>query len=404
LVDNNIIPKKIRKDFSILSTDLRYFDNAATSLTPVQVIGAMDDYYSNFRASVGRGVYRISRTATEAYVAAHKRVAGLLSARDGEIVFTKNSTEAIGTVITGLKWRKGDKAVITILEHHSNYVPWLKARTVFGFDLEVIKVPKDGTLDPSDFEKAVDDRTRIVSFSHVSNVLGSIAPLEEVCDVAHRHGALVMVDAAQSAPSMPIRVESGFDFLTFSGHKMLGPTGIGVLFLRQELMDELDPLSIGGGTIKDVGIDSYELLHNWEKFEDGTPNIAGGIGLARAVQYLEEIGLDSVRAHEKKLIERMIEGLSEIKGVQIYGPDDIGSRCGIVSFSIEGLSPHLVASILDSECNIAVRSGHMCCYPLMKYVLGKPEGLVRASVYVYNTMEEVEYLLSSLKKISMEVC
>jgi len=401
LVD--IIPEMIRKDFSILSTDLRYFDNAATSLTPVQVIEAMDDYYSNYRACVGRGVYRISRTATEAYVAAHKKVAGLLGARDGEIVFTKNSTEAIGTVITGLKWKKGDKVVITILEHHSNYVPWLKARTVFGFDLEVVKVRKDGAFNPSDFEKAVDDRTRIVSFSHVSNVLGSIAPLEEICEIAHRHGALVLVDAAQSAPSMPISVKSGFDFLAFSGHKMLGPTGIGVLFLRRELIDELDPLSIGGGTVKDVGVDSYELLNNWERFEAGTPNIAGGIGLGRAVEYLRDIGIETVSAHERRLVERMMEGLSEIKGVQIYGPDDASRRCGIVSFSFEGLAPHLVATILDSEYNIAVRSGHMCCYPLMKYVLGKPEGLLRASVYVYNTLEEVEYLLSSLKKISMEV-
>jgi len=398
-----MIPDRIRKDFSILSTDLRYFDNAATSLTPVQVIEAMDDYYSNYRACVGRGVYRISIAATEAYVAAHKKVAGLLGARDDEIVFTKNSTEAIGTVITGLKWREGDKAVITILEHHSNYVPWLRARTVFGFDLEVVKVRKDGTLDPSDFEKAVDDRTRIVSFCHVSNVLGSIAPLEEICEISHRHGALVLVDASQSAPSMPLSVKSGFDFLAFSGHKMLGPTGIGVLYLRHELIDELNPLSVGGGTIKDVDLEGYELAENWERFEAGTPNIAGAIGLDRAVEYLSDIGMETVNAHERRLVERLMEGLSEIKGVQIYGPDDVGRRCGIVSFSIEGLAPHLVATILDSEYDIAVRSGHMCCYPLMKYVLGKPEGLVRASVYIYNTLEEIEYLLSSLKKISAEV-
>jgi len=401
LVD--IIPDRIRKDFSLLSTNLRYFDNAATSLTPIQVIEAMDDYYSNYRACVGRGVYRISRTATEAYIAAHKKVAGLLGARDGEIVFTKNSTEAIGTVITGLKWRKGDKAVITMLEHHSNYVPWLRARAVFGFDLEVVNVSKDGAFNPSDFEKAIDDRTRIVSFCHVSNVLGSIAPLEEICEIAHRHGALVLVDAAQSVPSMPISVKSGFDFLAFSGHKMLGPTGIGVLFLRRELLDELDPLSIGGGTIKDVVVESYELLDNWERFEAGTPNIAGAIGLSRAVEYLCDIGMETVNAHERRLVERMVVGLSEIKGIQIYGPDDVERRCGIVSFSIEGLAPHLVASILDSEYDIAVRSGHMCCYPLMKYVIRKSEGLVRASVYVYNTLEEIEYLLSSLKKISAEV-
>lgn len=397
----DIIPEGIRRDFSILSTDLRYFDNAATSLTPVQVIEAMDDYYSNYRACVGRGVYRITRTATEAYVAAHRKVAGLFGARDGEMVFTKNSTEAIGAVVTGLKWRRGDKAVITVLEHHSNYVPWLRARAVFGFNLEVIKVRKDGVIDPSDFEKAVDDGTRIVSFCHVSNVLGSISPLEEICEIAHEHGALVLVDAAQSAPSMPISVKSGFDFLAFSGHKMLGPTGIGGLFLREEIMDELDPFSVGGGTIKDVDLDSYEPADNWERFEAGTPNIAGAIGLGRAVEYLSDIGMETVNAHERRLVERMTEGLSEIKGVQVYGPE-VDRRCGIVSFSIEGLAPHLVASILDSEYNIAVRSGHMCCYPLMKYVLGKPEGLVRASVYVYNTLEEVEYFLSSLKKISAE--
>jgi cysteine desulfurase/selenocysteine lyase len=393
---------RIREDFKILSTGLCYFDSAATSLTPTQVIEVMDDYYYHYRASVGRGVYRLSRTATEAYAVARNRVAGLLGARDSEIVFTKNATEAIGAVVTGLKWRAHDKAVITVLEHHSNYLPWLRAKAVFGFDLEVVGAREDGSIDPSDFEKVVDDKTRIVSFSHASNVLGSIAPLKEICEIAHRHGALALVDAAQSAPSMPISVKDGFDFLAFSGHKMLGPTGTGVLFLRRELMGELDPLSIGGGTIRDVDADSYELADDWERFEAGTPNIAGAIGLGRAVEYLLNIGLGAISAHERGLVERMMEGLTEIKGVRIYGPNDVDRRCGIVSFSTEGFGPHLVASILDSEYDIAVRSGHMCCYPLMKYVLGKPEGLVRASVYVYNTMGEVEYLLSSLKKISME--
>jgi cysteine desulfurase/selenocysteine lyase len=393
---------RIREDFKILSTGLCYFDSAATSLTPTQVIEVMDDYYYHYKANVGRGVYRLSRTATEAYAVARNRVAGLLGARDSEIVFTKNATEAIGAVVTGLKWRAHDKAVITVLEHHSNYLPWLRAKAVFGFDLEVVGAREDGSIDPSDFEKVIDDKTRIVSFSHASNVLGSIAPLKEICEIAHRHGALALVDAAQSAPSMPISVKDGFDFLAFSGHKMLGPTGTGVLFLRRELMSELDPLSIGGGTIRDVDADSYELADDWERFEAGTPNIAGAIGLGRAVEYLLNIGMGVISAHERGLVERIMEGLAEIKGVRIYGPNDVGRRCGIVSFSTEGFGPHLIASILDSEYDIAVRSGHMCCYPLMKYVLGKPEGLVRASVYVYNTMSEVEYLLSSLKKISME--
>lgn len=389
----------IRKDFRILSTGLKYFDNAATSLTPDQVMEAMDNYYATFRANVGRGVYRSTRIASEAYEAAHRKVAQFVDASNDVLVFTKNCTEAIGMVINGLRWRKGDKVIITMLEHHSNYAPWIRARKVFGFDLEVVRVGSNGII-TGELEKALDDRTRIVSFSHVSNVLGSIAPLEEICKLAHSHGAFVLVDASQSVPHMPMRsTKESYDFMAFSGHKMLGPTGIGALVIRRGLEDEIDPLSVGGGAVKDVSLDEYELAEGWERFEAGTPNIAGAIGLARAAEYLDGIGMQRVRSHEEKLLEEMMSMLSGIEGIKIYGPNDMRMKSGIVSFSVDGLSPHIIASLLDSEYGIAVRSGHMCCYPLMKYVLGKPEGLIRASVYIYNTIKEVDYFISSLRKI-----
>ncbi|MGQ9514950.1 MAG: aminotransferase class V-fold PLP-dependent enzyme [Thermoproteota archaeon] len=398
---NNL--ESTRKDFPLLSTGLNYLDNAATSLTPIQVLEAMNEYYTSFRANVGRGIYRTARMASDAYNLAHRNVAKFVDSENKLLIFTKNCTEALCTVINGLRWRKGDKAVISILEHHSNYASWIRASKIFGFKLEVVNVGADG-IEIREFEEALDDRTRIVSFSHVSNVLGSIAPIEELYKIAHSHGAFVMVDMAQSIPHMPIdSVKDSYDFMSFSGHKMLGPTGIGALVMRRELADEVDPIFVGGGAVRDVILDGYELAEGWERFEAGTPNIAGAIGLARATEYLEEIGMQKVRSHEEELLKEMIEGLSTIEGINIYGPSDIEKRSGIVSFSVNGLNPHIVATLLDSEFNIAVRSGHMCCYPLMKYILGKPEGLIRASVYIYNTMKEVDHLISSLRKIIAKI-
>ncbi len=386
---------KIRADFPILK-DIIYMDSASTSLTPEPVLKSVLDYYRGYRANVGRGVYSLAQIADQRYRDAHKKVASLIGAGQGTTVFTKNTTESINIVACGLNWKRNDKIVTTIIEHHSNLLPWMRLRK-HGIELEVVKSDEKGSLDLSDFEKAIDGKTKLVAVSQISNVLGTVLPVKEISGICKDKGAMLLVDGAQSIPHMPVNVKDlACDFLCFSGHKMLGPTGTGVLWMRNE---NIEPLMVGGGMIEDVSSDGYERKSGYEGFEAGTPNISGGIGLGTAVDYLKEIGIDKIKAHESQLTSRLLIGLEEIENVEIYGPNDIKDRGGVISFNINGLEPHEVALMLDETSNILVRSGHHCCIPLMKY-LGLKHGTVRASLYIYNTEEEVERFLDAIELIT----
>ena len=397
--------ERIRRDFSILKSGVVYFDNAASSLTPEPVIEKMLEFYREYRANVERGVHRLSQEASEEYEEAHSKVASFIGAKSPEeIIFVKNSTEAINVVARGLNWKKGDKIVTTLIEHHSNFIVWLRVKEKHGVTVEVVKPNPDGTFNLEDFEKVIDEKTKLVAMTHVSNVLGVITPVKEVCKIAHEKGALFLVDGAQSVPHMKVDVgEIGCDFLAFSGHKMLGPTGIGVLYVKEEVVNKLEPLCIGGGTIKNVDIDRYELAGSPARFEAGTPPIAEAIGLGAAVEYLDKLGMENVEKHDREVSEAIRRGLLEVPGVEVYGPEKPEERLGIVSFNVGDLNPHDVAMALDAMANIMVRSGHHCAMPLMKYLLKKPKGTVRASTYVYNTLEEAEELVQTVSEIARKL-
>ncbi|MCD6202891.1 MAG: cysteine desulfurase, partial [Methanophagales archaeon] len=381
-IDIDTDTERIRRDFPILESGIIYMDTAATSLTPEPVLNATLDYYRRYNANVGRGVHRLTRMATAEYEEARNKVAKFIGARAHEVVFTRNTTEGINMVASGLSMHKGDKVVISLMEHHSNLLPWLRAKRKFGIDIEVVK-PANGDkrceLDISDFEAAIDADTRIVAVSHVSNALGSILPIREISRLCRANDVLLLVDGAQSVPHLPVDVkELGCDFMAFSGHKMLAPTGIGALYIREELMPEIEPLNVGGGGVETASFVDYKLKAANERFESGTPDISGAIGLGAAVDYLNAIGMENVRRREEELTKELIEGLREIPGVEIYGYDTSSDkRIGTVSFNIDGKNPDDVALMLDNKAGIIVRSGHHCCMPLMNYI--GIEGTVRAS-------------------------
>lgn len=394
---------EIRKDFLILKSGVIYLDSTASSLTPEPVLEKMLEYYHEYRANVERGVHRLSARASEEYENARKKVADFINAKStSEIIMTKNTTEGTNIVANGIRWKKGEKIVTTVLEHHSNYIIWLRARDKYGLKVEVVtpRAPvTKGILDLADFEKRIDDKTKIVAVSQVSNVLGVIQPIRDIAKIAHEHGAYVLVDGAQSVPHMKVDVqELGCDFLAFSGHKMCAPTGSGVLFIRREVAEDVEPLIIGGGSIADVGTDYYKLDASPRCFEGGTPDIAGVIGLGAAVDYLTKIGMNKIEAYEQVLVKRMYDGLSALRHVEVYGPEP-EHRVGIVPFNVGDLNPHDVALALDVSANIMVRSGHHCAQPLSKTVICKP-GTVRASSYFYNTLSEIDTLVSAVKEIA----
>ncbi len=396
--------QKIREDFPPLKSGVIYLDNAASSLTPKQVIDKIVEYYSEYRANIERGVYEFSQKASEEYESTRKDIVEFIGARSSnEIIFVKNTTEAINIVAHGLNLKKNDKVVTTLLEHHSNFLPWLRCHERYGVVVETVKPSVEGFLDLADFEKVVDDRTKVVAVTHVSNVLGIVTPIKEIAKIAHEHGALMLVDGAQSTPHMKIDVNMlDCDFFAFSGHKMCGPTGSGVLYVREEIFKTLNPLYLGGGTVKRVDVDGYQLLDGPEKFEAGTPPIGDVIGLKAAVKYLKKIGVENIEQHEKKLSKKIYEGLLEIPKVEVYGPEP-KFKLGVTSFNIVNLEPYELAMVLDSMAKIAVRSGLHCAHPLVKFILGKPQGTVRVSTYLYNTSEEIERFLSVIEEISRSV-
>lgn len=392
----------IRRDFPILDKGVIYFDSAASSLTPEQVVLKEMEFYRGYRANVERGVHRWSQQASMEYEGAHEEVARFINAPGAEnVAMLRNTTEGINLVANSLDWKKGDKIVTTVIEHHSNFITWLRVGNRYKCKVEVVRSTPEGIFDLADFEKAIDDKTRIVAVTGVSNVLGVIVPVKQIAEIAHEHGAKILVDGAQSVPHMKTDVKrDGIDFLAFSGHKMLGPTGVGGLYVNEEDLYTTEPLCIGGGTIADVNIDSYTLTAPPLRFEAGTPAIAQVIGLGEACKYLNRVGMDNVTRWDHVLAEKMVDGLSEIEGVTLYGPKDPTKRVGLVTFNINDMNPVDVALTLDNDYAIAVRSGHHCALPLMKELFKINEGNVRASSYLYNTKDEVEKLLAAVEEIA----
>jgi cysteine desulfurase/selenocysteine lyase len=394
--------QKIREDFPILNKGVTYLDSAASSLTPEQVVLKEVEFYHEYRANVERGVHRFSQRASEEYEGAHEEVARFIGASGPEnVAMLRNTTEGINMVANSTNWSKEDKIVTTVIEHHSDFITWLRVRQRYGTKVEVVRSNKEGVFDMGDFEKTIDDSTKLVAVTHVSNVLGCIVPIKQICKIAHEHGALMLVDGAQGVPHIKTNVKnSGVDYLAFSGHKMLGPTGSGGLYIADAELATTEPLCIGGGTIADVSIDDYVLTVPPMRFEAGTPAIAQVIGLGEACRYLNRVGMENVEQWDLKLANRLIEGLTQIEGVTVYGPLDPRQRVGLATFNIDGMNPHDVALTLDQDYGIAVRSGHHCALPLMKELFQLNEGNVRASTYLYNTLEEIDLLISAVEGIS----
>jgi cysteine desulfurase/selenocysteine lyase len=388
-----------REDFPIMK-DLIYMDSAATSLSPIPVISAMNEYELRYRANVGRGVHRLAMVATQKYADAHKKIASFIGVKQGQTIITKNTTEAINMVAYGIEWKKGDRIVTTLLEHHSNYLPWLRLRETHGVDLTIVPPDQDGMFDLSLFEDAIDSTTKLVAVSQASNVLGSVTPVKQIAALCREHDCRFLVDGAQSVPHIPVDVEeAGCDYLCFSGHKMLGPTGTGVLWMRSP---DLSPLLVGGGMVGEVTENGYTETAGYKRYEAGTPPVGSSIGLGTAVDYLNGIGMKTIQAHEQALTKQMIEGLSSVNGVTVYGPPPGKNRIGVVSFTMENLHPHDVAHILDEASGIMVRSGDHCCIPLMRHI-GTPGGTVRASLHLYNNADDVERLIVTVEEISRMV-
>lgn len=391
-----MISTDIRSDFPLLS-EICYLDSAATSLSPEPVLAAMIEYEHTCRANAGRGVHRIAQKASQRYRNAHELVRNFIGAKEGELIFTRNSTEAINMVASGYHWQVGDQVIATLLEHHSNLLPWMRLRNLRGVDLRLLAPTPDGGIDPASLAEMITKKTRLVAITQASNVLGNIVPVAEFAEICHDHGALLLVDGAQSVPHIPVDVmQMGCDFLCFSGHKMLGPTGTGALFMREPC---LEPLIVGGGGVERVTAGGYTLTGGYERYEAGTPNISGAIGFACAVEYLEALGMDEIQQHEEQLTRQILDGLTAIGNVEVFGPGADSDRIGVISFGIRGLNPHDVAVMLDSEASIMVRSGHHCCMPLMEH-LGLPEGTVRASLYCYNNAEDVTLLVDTVRSIA----
>ncbi|WP_261130414.1 cysteine desulfurase [Bacillus sp. Marseille-Q3570] len=396
-----MISKEIRKQFPILDQEVNgkplvYLDSAATSQKPISVIETLDHYYKNDNSNVHRGVHTLGTRATDGYEGAREKVRRFINASSTEeIVFVRGTTTTINTIASSYgkaNVSEGDEIVITPMEHHSNIIPWQQLAKATGATLKYIPLQEDGTIDLSDVENTITEHTKIVSIMHVSNVLGTINPIKEITKIAHKNGAVMVVDGAQAAPHMHVDVRDlGCDFYAFSAHKMCGPTGIGVMYGKKKLLENMEPVEFGGEMIDFVGLyDSTWKDLPW-KFEGGTPIIAGAIGLGAAIDFLEQIGRNEIEKMEHELVDYAMERMSAVEGLKIFGPQH---RAGLVTFNIDDVHPHDVATVLDAE-GIAVRAGHHCAQPLMKWL--DVTATARASFYIYNTKEDVDALVDGLK-------
>ncbi|WP_277585622.1 cysteine desulfurase [Psychrobacillus antarcticus] len=395
--------KEIRSYFPILDQEINghplvYLDNGATSQKPRQVIEAIKKYYEFENSNVHRGVHTLGNRATDSYEGAREKVRKFMNAKSTkEVIFTRGTTTAINMVAQsyGLaNLKEGDEIVITHMEHHSNIIPWQQLAKRTGAVLKYIDLEADGTLSLEKVRETITNQTKIVSIVYVSNVLGTMNPIKEITQIAHEHGAVMVVDGAQAAPHLKLDVQAlDCDFLAFSGHKMCGPTGIGVLYGKEALLEKMEPIEFGGEMIDFVGLyDSTWKELPW-KFEGGTPIIAGAIGLGAAIDFLEEIGLDEIEQHEHELAAYAMQKMSAIDGLTIYGPTDPAKRAGIVTFNLDDVHPHDVATVLDMS-GIAVRAGHHCAQPLMKWL--QCVATARASFYIYNSEEDIDSLVTGL--------
>lgn len=393
----------LKKDFKILNQKVNdeplvYLDNAATTQKPQQVLDVLTNYYEHDNANVHRGVHTLAERATADYEAVREKVRKFIhAASTKEVLFTRGTTTSLNWVTKFAEQvlTAGDEIIISVAEHHSNFVPWQQVAEKTGALLKIVYL-KNGALDIDDLKEKLTAKTKFVSLTHASNVLGSITPIKEVAELVHHYGAYFVVDGAQSVPHMKIDVQDlDVDFFAFSGHKMCGPTGIGVLYGKETLLDQMNPIEFGGEMIDFV----YESHSTWTelpwKFEAGTPNIAGAIALGAAIDYLETIGMDVIHRYEQELVAYVMPKLKAIDGLEIYGPEAVEERSGVIAFNIQGLHPHDLATALDME-GVAVRAGHHCAQPLLNY-LGQ-SSTARASFYIYNTKEDCDKLVDALLK------
>lgn len=395
--------EKLRQDFPVLFQEVNdeqlvYLDNAATSQKPKAVLDALDYYYEHDNANVHRGVHTLAERATKDYEAAREKARKFIHAKEtAEVLFTRGTT-------TGLNWvsrsfgdefvKEGDEIVISYMEHHSNIIPWQQLAKRKQATLKYINITPEGFLDMEDAKKQITDKTAIVSIAHASNVLGVINPVKELAELAHTHGAVMVVDGAQSAPHMPIDVQDlDADFYALSGHKMCGPTGIGVLYGKRDLLEQMEPIEFGGEMIDFVHLQDSTWKELPWKFEAGTPNIAGAIGLGKAIDYLTDIGMENIHAYEAEMVEYVLPKLQAIEGLKIFGPQDAAKHTGVIAFNLEGLHPHDTATALDME-GVAVRAGHHCAQPLMEYL--DVAATARASFYFYNTKADADRLVEAI--------
>jgi cysteine desulfurase/selenocysteine lyase len=393
--------ESLRKDFPTIRKGLGiYLDSACQSLRPDQVIRAMDEYYEGFPACGGRSVHSMSTTVSIAIDDTRSALASFFGTDDPECyIFTKNSTEGLNTAAYGLRLKKGDVVVTTDAEHNSNHVPWLRLRDSVGIERRMPSSGRTGEFNIESFKSCMDRKVKVVAVQHSNNVTGCTVPVKAVSEIAHDYGATVIIDGAQAAPHMPVdlkRIDA--DIYCCSIHKMLGPTGMGVMYGKREVLERLDPLCVGGGTVGLATYDSVTLAPIPDRFEAGLQNYAGIIGTKAAVEYLTHVGMDNIERWDKELISRAVGNLEDVKGLHLVGPDQPGKRCGILSFNIDGLASHDIAMMLDSMSGVMIRSGMHCAHPF--YVSRAVDGSARASTYLYNSRGEIDIFTDTVRKIA----
>jgi cysteine desulfurase/selenocysteine lyase len=399
-----------KKDFPIFERKVRggnsliYLDSGATSQKPNSVIEAESNFYRTVNAAVHRGAHLLAEEASEAYESAREKVAAFIGAISNEVIFTKSATESLNIIAysfgnpdSRINIKAGDQIVVTEMEHHANLIPWQQLAKRTGAELRWLSVTADGRIDLTNLDQVITKKTKIVAITHQSNVLGSILPVETIVKASHAVGALVVLDACQSAPHFALDVKKlDIDFLAFSGHKTLGPTGIGVLWGKFDLLEKLEPSLFGGSMVDSVTMESATWAATPRKFEAGVPNMAQAVGLSAAIDYLNQIGMHNIAQHEQDLTSYLLKGIISISGVKVVGPVDMKDRGGVVSFTVDGVHPHDVGQVLD-QYGIAVRTGHHCAWPLMRKL--NLVGTTRASLYLYNSKSDVDFLLESIEKV-----
>ena len=403
---------KYKKDFAILHRKVRgdnpliYLDNGATSQKPESVIAAESNFYRTINSAVHRGAHLLAEEASQAYESARENLANFIGAKTDEVIFTKSATESLNMIAYSLgnpdskfNVSAGDEIVVSEMEHHANLIPWQQLAKRSGAKLRWFSITKDGRLDTSNIDTLINKKTKVVAITHQSNVFGTIVPLAEITKAAHAAGAVVVLDACQSAPHFAVDVKKlDVDFLAFSGHKALGPTGVGILWGRTELLEKLEPALFGGSMVDSVSMEGATWAKAPRKFEAGVPNMAQAVGLSAAIDYLNMVGMEKIAGHEADLTKQLLDGISKISGVDVIGPLDMKDRGGVVSFTVDGVHPHDVGQVLD-QYGIAVRTGHHCAWPLMRKL--NLVGTTRASFHLYNDSSDITALLAAIEQVKI---